>query len=173
MNSTTLLHILRIVILSLIQILVCKHIPLQSGAVQYMFLIIYPVGLILLPLQLPQFFNLLIAFACGAFVDLFYQSPGVHAGACLWMMFCRPLILKIFEPKSGYSTNQHPTGDSLGLFWFLQYAAVLMLIFFIAYFSLEIFTFVYFGEIVLKTILSFLVSMFFIFILQIVISPKQ
>ena len=48
-----------------------------------------------------------------------------------------------------------------------------MLIYFFFYFSLEIFTFVYLGEILIKTILSFVVSMFVISILQILLNPKN
>ena len=172
MNRIYIIHAVRIIVLSLIQVLVLRNVPMSSSAGQYIFIIIYPVGLLLLPIALPQFFALMIAFLAGTFVDIFYQSPGVHAGACLWMVFMRPWILKYFEPKSGYSSSQNPTGESLGIFWFMRYVSVLMFVFFFSYFVLEVFTFVYMGEILLKAILSFSVSLFFIFVLQILINPK-
>ena len=150
-----------------------KEINLVGSNQNYIFIIIYPVAILTLPMKIPQFFMVLIAFGIGFIVDLFYVSPGVHAGACLWMVVFRPLVLRLFEPKNGYQTDISPTISNLGVVWFSKYASVLLFIFFLAYFILEIFTFVYIGDILLKTILSFFVSSLIIFLVQLFYSFKS
>lgn len=166
MNNIWIKHIIRFLIYIAIQVLVLKEINLIGSNHNYIFIIIYPVFILTLPIKVPQFFMLLIAFAVGFTIDLFYISPGVHAGACLWMVAFRPLVLRLIEPKNGYLTDISPTISSLGIIWFSKYVSALLLIFFLSYFILDIFTFVYAGEIFLKTILSFFVSSIIIFLLQ-------
>ncbi len=166
MNSIWIKHIIRILLYIAIQVLVLKEINLIGSSQNYVFILIYPIIILTLPVKVPQFFMLLIAFAVGFTVDLFYVSPGVHAGACLWMVVFRPLVLRVLEPKNGYPTEVSPNIAGLGIVWFAKYVSVLLFIFFLSYFILDIFTFVYAGEIFLKTILSFFVSSIIIFLLQ-------
>jgi hypothetical protein len=173
MNNIWVNHIVRFILYIMLQVLVLKEINLIGTNQNYIFIIIYPVVILTLPIRVPQFFMILIAFSVGFIVDLFYVSPGVHAGACLWMVVFRPLVLRFFEPKNGYQTDISPTISNLGVIWFAKYASVMLAIFFFSYFILEIFTFVYFGEIILKTILSFFVSSIIIFLLQLFYSFKS
>ncbi|MBK9718576.1 MAG: hypothetical protein IPQ02_03240 [Saprospiraceae bacterium] len=173
MNSIWVVHIIRFILLLAFQVLILKGINLSESQIQYVTIIVYPVAVLLLPIALPQFFILVIAFCSGIFVDLFYGTIGVHASACLWMASVRPIVLKYLEPKSGYSVDQNPNSYNLGIFWFLQYASLLMGVYIFCYFILEVFTFVYFGEILIKTLLSFVVSIFIIFIMQILINSKN
>lgn len=173
MNSQIISNGLRIVFYILLQVLVLKEITLGGDQQPLVFIFIYPLVLIILPIKIPQFFVLLLAFATGLVIDLFYMSPGVHAGACLWMVLFRPVILKLFEPKNGYFTDAKPTIGDMGVVWFAQYAGSLLFVFFISYFSLQIFTFVYAVEIFTKALLSFLVSGIIIFLMQLFFSFKS
>ncbi len=173
MNNIWIKHIIRFLIYIAIQVLVLKEINLIGSNKNYIFILIYPVVLLTLPIRIPQFFMLLTAFAIGFIIDLFYVSPGVHAGACLWMVAFRPLVLRLIEPKNGYQTDFSPTISDLGIIWFTKYASILLFIFFFSYFVLDVFTFVYAGEIFLKTILSFFVSSLIIFLLQLFYSFKS
>lgn len=173
MNNIWVNHIIRFILYIMLQVLVLKEINLIGTNQNYIFIIIYPVVILTLPFRIPQFFMILIAFSVGFIVDLFYVSPGVHAGACLWMVVFRPLVLRFFEPKNGYQTDISPTISNLGVVWFAKYASVMLAVFFLSYFILEIFTFVYIGEIILKTILSFFVSSIIIFLLQLFYSFKS
>lgn len=173
MNKDLLVNGFRIILLIFFQVLILKEINLENNSTHYISIIIYQLGIILLPVGLPSFIVLLISFVCGMIVDSFYGSPGVHSSACLWMAASRPFVLKFLEPKSGYSINQKPTPSSLGIFWFLRFASILTFIYLFAYFTMEVFTFVYFGKILLKTLISFTVSMVVIFLIQILINPKE
>lgn len=173
MSNSWFIYTLRFLLYIAIQVLVLKDINLVGTNQNYVFIIIYPVALLTLPVKVPQFFIILTAFAMGFIVDLFYVSPGVHAGACLWMVVFRPLVLRVFEPKNGYQTDIAPTISNLGVVWFAKYASVLLFVFFLSYFILQIFTFVFAGEILLKTFLSFFVSSIVIFLVQLFYSFKS
>ena len=169
MNSAFFVNIALFVLLLAAQILIFNNMNFLGYINPYpyiLFIILYPVNSNKTGL-------LIAAFLLGIIMDMFCNSGGVHAAACLWMAAGRSFVLKFLEPKSGYSIDQKPNGYSLGIFWFFQYVSILMLIYFFFYFSLEIFTFVYLGEILIKTILSFVVSMFVISILQILLNPKN
>lgn len=173
MNNLIISNGLRIAIYILLQVLVLKEITLGGAQQPLIFIFIYPLVLVILPIRIPQFFVLFLAFVLGLIIDFFYLSPGVHAGACLWMTLFRPMALRIFEPKNGYHTDAEPTIGDMGVLWFAQYAGSLLLIFFISYFSLQIFTFVYTAEILIKAVLSFLVSGIIIFLMQLFFSFKS
>lgn len=166
-------NLIRLILYIALQVLVLKEINLGGQNHNLIFIFIYQIAILTLPFQIPQFFVVLIAFVIGFIVDLFYLSPGVNAGACLWMVLFRPIVLRIFEPQNGYQNDMSPTIGDLGIIWFMKYSSVLLFIFFLSYFILQIFTFVYTGEILIKTILSFFVSSIIIFLLQLFFSFKS
>jgi len=165
-------HIIRISILILIQVLVLKQINLGSGSFNYIFLFIYPVGIMLLPINTPKIGVLLIAFSVGLTVDIFYDSPGLHGAALVFMAFSRSFILRGLSPDTGYTKVSTPLAHSFGLVWFLQYSGMMLFAFLIVYFSLEAFTFVYIWSILAKTFFSFIASFAIIILHQILFSPK-
>jgi hypothetical protein len=166
------LNVIRILLLLFVQVFLLKDIQIYGGSEQYLYIIIYPLGLLLLPLSLPQFFVILIAFVCGFTVDLFYKSIGVHASASMWMVAARPLILKYLEPKTGYGTGVYLNAHHLGIFWFIRYILLGMTVFLFSYFCMEIFTLVYLDKILIKTLVSLMVSCFILFLIQIIVNPK-
>ncbi len=173
MNKSIFPFALRILMYVAVQVFVLKEIELGDSGRSYIEIIVYPAGMLFLPFHVSQFFLLILAFAVGVVIDLFYHSPGVHAGACLWMMLCRPLVLKWLEPKNGYGVDQTPSMSVLGAMWLFKYMGILLTIFFLSYFSLKIFTFVYLPKILLKAFLSFSVSIVIVFLIHILFSKKS
>ncbi|MEP7196729.1 MAG: hypothetical protein ABI851_09420 [Saprospiraceae bacterium] len=173
MNKEILPNFIRISLLILFQVLILREINLESSTSKYFNILIYQFGIMLLPVATPSFIVFLIAFLSGLIVDNFYNSIGVHASACLWMAACRVFVLKYLEPKSGYTINQKPSATSLGMFWFLQYTSILTITYLLTYFILDVFTLVYFGQILLKTIGSFTISILVILLIYILINPKE
>ena len=139
----------------------------------YISLFIYPLFLLLLPLKTPKVTLVLIGFGLGILIDLFYDSPGVHAGACLATAFFRPVILGLIEPREGYNVNFSPTIEKYGFIWFLSYAGALYFIHLLVYFSYEIFTPHNLAEIILRTISSFIFSMILIIMYMFMVKPKS
>jgi len=172
MSDLSIRHIIRIVILILLQGLVFQRIEVAGHSFNYFSLLVYPVGLMLLPVKMSRLSLVLLGFVVGLAVDLFYSSLGVHASACVFMMFMRPYIMQVLEPRGGYSVNDTPTPSSFGLNWFIRYSAIMLGLFLIFYFSVEVFTFAMFGQILLKAVSSFLLSFLVVFSYIMLFNPK-
>lgn len=172
MNNDFLKNIVRIILVVLIQVLILKRLNLSIGSFNYIHILFYPILIMILPLRISKPVLLLIGFAIGLTVDLFYDSLGVHASASVFLAYIRPYILNIFEPRGGFSVNISPTKHSLGIYWFIRYAAAMLLIHLVFYFSMEVFTLVYLKEIILRTLFSFIFSFAFIMLYKLLFNPK-
>jgi hypothetical protein len=171
MNNVTVVNVLRFVALLLLQGLVFKNIGVGWESFPYLHIIVFPVFILLLPIRIPKTLLILLGFLIGISVDFLYDTLGVHASAAVFTAFVRPLVLKIFEPRGGYNTSYSPTAARMGLGWFLRYAAILMFVHIFFYYSVEAFTFVYIADILMKTMVSFAVSMVFVMIFQLLFNP--
>lgn len=171
MNSLIAGNVFRFLGLVVLQGLVFKNIGVGWESFPYLHIIVFPIFIMLLPLRTPRVSIILLGFAIGITVDFFYNSIGLHASAAVFTAFIRPFVLKALEPRGGYNVSYSPTARRMGMGWFLQYAAILLFLHLFFYFSAEAFTFVYFIDILLKTIVSFGVSMVFLVIFQLLFNP--
>lgn len=172
-RTAVIANILRFIGILLAQVLVLKRMTVGLEAFPYIDILLYPLFILLLPLRMPRPLVMLIAFAMGMLVDIFYNSPGVHASASVFTAFIRPIVLKRLEPRGGYTAAHEPNRARMGWAWFLRYASILFAIHLFFYFSVESFTFVYILRILMKTVFSFLVSMIFVLIYMQVFNPKE
>ena len=172
-NNAIITNAARFLGLLLLQGLVLKRISLGWDGVLYLNVLLYPLFIILIPFRTPRTAQLLLAFALGMLLDFFYDSPGVHASAGVFTAFIRPFILRRMAPRDGYNINHSPTLRRMGLTWFLTYASIMLAFHLFFYFSVEAFTFVFLGEIILKTIFSYVLSMIFILIVMGVFNPMD
>ena len=168
MNNAIFTNGLRFIGLLLLQVLVFQGF---SMSFTYIHIIIYPIFILLLPIQTPRTLAILLGFLMGIGVDIFYGSLGVHASATVFTAFIRPSVMSVLEPRGGYNVNFSPTKRRMGLEWFIQYSGILMFIHLFFYFSVEAFTFFYIGSILLKTAISFVLSMIFIIMYQYIFNP--
>lgn len=173
MNSSIIKNGIRFVFLVLAQILIFKSIDLDTNGFSYFTIFIYPVFILLLPIRTPTVLVVLLGFLLGLTVDVFYDSLGVHAGASVFSAFIRSTILHLLEPRGGYEVNASPTKSNYGINFFFKYAAIFMFFHIVVYFSLEIFTPVYFNEIFIRTGFSFVLSILFVIIYQYLFNPKE
>jgi len=159
---------LRFLGLVLFQVLVLKNIDLNIGSFNYFHIIIYPLFIFLLPVKTPKPLMVILGFAMGMTVDLFYNSPGVHAAALTLTAFVRPNVLKLVEPVEGFSTSASPNAKLLGYSSFFIYASILLFIHLVAYFSMEAFSILYIYDIILRTIFSFIISILLLVLVQLI-----
>ncbi|MBK6947346.1 MAG: hypothetical protein IPH16_04015 [Haliscomenobacter sp.] len=171
MNNPIIRQGLRLLFFLLFQVLLLKQIPLGPIGPFYADAFVYPLFLLLLPQRTSLELLLLLGFGIGLFVDMFYDSWGVHASASVFLAFIRPGMLRRLEPKGGYNLNYGLTIQRFSLTWFLRYAAIMMLFYLGFYYSMQVFSPVFFLEIVAKTALSFVTSLFFILILMLIFNP--
>lgn len=172
MNSVISANIVRFVVLILTQVLILKRIAFHFGEFAFIHFIIYPLALILLPLNIPRPLLMTIGFVFGMVIDVFYDSPGVHASACVFTAFIRKYVLDLLEPYEGYSATLSPTPANTGVAWFLTYVSVLVGLHLLFYFSVEAFSFVFLFEILLNTIFSLLSSVALAMLVLLIFNPK-
>ncbi len=172
MNAVWLKQGLSFLFIFLFQVLVLKQVHLIWGSFNYISLIIIPLWYMLLPVQTPRWLLVAIGFISGMLVDWFYDSPGVFASAGTFIGFARPIILSYVEPKGGFRSISIPSKFHLGLNWFVTYASVMLLVYLLFYFSMEVFTPAYLVKILLKTIFSFILSILLMLLYVFIFDPE-
>ncbi len=171
MNSHIIRNIIRAVFVLFIQLVLLKRINITIGDFNYIHLTVYPIIILLIPYNSPRPLTILIAFLIGLFVDIFYDSLGVHAGACTMVAFARYYILGFVSPTNGYK-NPALTAYQYGVSWLLTYSGIFLFIHLFTLYSLEAFSFVYITEIALRTIFSFVASLFLMMVGYLIFNPK-
>lgn len=157
-------NIIRFVIIALLQVLVLRRITPTGFLFPYVSFFIYPILFLLLPYKTPKILLLFIGLFLGLFLDSFYDTPGIHAAACVATAFFRPYLLDLLIPRGGYNVNQNLVPANYGYTWYLKYAGILVLVHLLIYFCLLLFSPVYILQIMSRTLASFIFSMLFIYV---------
>lgn len=171
MNEIWRRNLIRIIFILGIQVLLLKRVSLTLGDFNYVHLTIYALIIALLPFGTNRSLLIFIAFLIGLFVDVFYKTVGVHAGATVLIAFLRYYILQVISPRDGYK-REALTPYKYGIPWFLSFMAILLFIHLVAIYSLEAFSLVYIKEIILRSVFSFLASLFIVMIGILIFNPK-
>ena len=101
---------------------------------------------------------------------MFQNTPGMHASACLFMMYLRPYWLKMISPRDGYDIETEPSIKKLGFAWYIAYASLLVFVLFF----IEVFRFSEFFDTLTRIALSSLLTLLLIIIAQYLTSkPKS
>lgn len=90
MNNVITTNSVRFIVLVLAQALVLNNINFLGYINPY----IYILFIILFPIKNNRMLFVFLGFLLGLSVDLFLDSGGVHAAACVTIAYIRPLILK-------------------------------------------------------------------------------
>ncbi|MCB0685547.1 MAG: hypothetical protein KDC53_03450 [Saprospiraceae bacterium] len=163
----------RFILLLLIQGLILHRVNLGGEDFNYVQIFVYPFFIMLLPVQTGRILLILLAFLIGISVDIFYDSPGLHASASVFTAFIRPFVLSAVEPRGGYKINSVPTKNQFGFNWFVRYISILLILHLFWYFSLEVFQISRILIVILKTIASFIASILFIGLYVVIFNPKN
>lgn len=155
-------HSLRFVFFLLIQVLILNQIEIGFG-IQLM---IYPLFILLLPVDIGVISLLFVSFCLGLLIDAFSNTYGLHASSALVFAFLRPIIFKLFDSRDGYDVLLETNIFNLGAVWFLKTFGVLIIIHHFWFFLLEMFKFNEFGYVLQKTILSAPISFALCILLQ-------
>lgn len=172
MRASTWIHIVRFVVLAILQVLIFRRLTLSLGGTAYVHFMIYPLAVMLMPIKTPRIVLMLAALLLGLFVDGFYNSPGVHASAIVLLAYVRKPLLNLLEPYEGYNEEVGPSLRVMGVTWFMSFLAASLAIYLFVYFSVEAFSFVYLLSIVLDTLVSLLASFFVMLLIEVVFSSR-
>jgi len=137
MIRTLVINILRFIVLVFIQVFLLKNITLYSFSTPYLYIMF----ILLLPFETPNVLLFILAFILGLTIDAFYDTPGLHAAACVVLALVRVMFISITVQKEGFDNEPEPTLSIMGFRWFLPYALVLTLFHHFFLFTLEVFSF--------------------------------
>ncbi|MDN5203491.1 Rod shape-determining protein MreD [Fulvivirgaceae bacterium BMA10] len=161
-NKNYVKQILYFILYLSIQVIFIKNVVLFGRG----FCFLYIVFLLLLPLEIGPLALMLIGFLTGFIVDVFYDSLGMHAAACVLIMFLRPHLMNVLTPRGGYEQVPVPTLKLMGLEWFSTYTFILVFIHSMALFYIEAGGFNRFFFTFSKVISSSILTFILIIILQ-------
>ncbi len=148
MNRDTALHIGRFIILILVQVLILNHIDFLGFLNPY----IYIIFILLAPLNINKSLFLFVSFILGLIIDMFGDSGGIHAAACVIIAFFRPVALRtVFGLSYEFQTVKL---SHVGSGERLAYVTLMVLTHHIVLFSLEFFNFSHILLIAKKTLFS-------------------
>ena len=152
----------------LAQVLLFKNVVLFHTA----FCFLYVVYLLTFPVETNPLLMMIIAFALGLSVDIFYDSMGLHAMASVFMVFVRGYWLARITPQGGYDRNSLPTLAMNGVQWFVVYALPLVFLHHLVLFFVESGGADYFWFTFFKVLMSTLFTMVCIVISEMIFSRQ-
>jgi rod shape-determining protein MreD len=124
MSRISIIQIISFFIYLFYQVLILKNIVLFNTS----FCFLYVAYLFFLPVDANNLILMLIGFAMGFAIDIFYDSLGLHAFACVFVMYVRNYYLSVITPQGGYDSSATPSIASNGIQWFLVYTMPLVFI---------------------------------------------
>jgi rod shape-determining protein MreD len=171
-------NILRFAIILGMQILLVNNAALARatnfGGVTYFAPFFYLLFIISLPAGLNKSLTLIICFVTGYVMDMFSNTGGLHASACLIIGLVRPLILARFFQNTTKDINRiTPSVYKLGMRDFLFYIFVIIILFSTYFHLIEVWSLKKLPNTLLKIIVSTLTTMLVIFIAQIFFVEKK
>ena len=129
------------VALCVAQILILNHIHLFGVAIP----LLYVYFVITFHRSTPKWAILLWSFALGLAIDVFSNTPGLAAGSLTLIAIIQPYLLELFVPRDSIDELEVSV-KVLGWGNFISFSAVLILIFCLAFFAVEAFTFYNWGH---------------------------
>ncbi|MFD2203925.1 rod shape-determining protein MreD [Shivajiella indica] len=101
------------------------------------FCFLYVFFILLLPIEMKTIPVMLISFAMGMGVDLFYDTIGIHTASLVATAFIRNTWLNILTPTGGYDENLNPSLLNMGMGWYVTYSLPLILLHHTLFFFIE------------------------------------
>jgi rod shape-determining protein MreD len=165
-NSDILINIVRFVLLVFLQVLLLNNVNLAG----YINPHIYILFIVLYPLDGNKGLLIFLSFLLGLSIDIFEDSGGVHAAACAFIAYIRPVVLKYsFGVSYEYNSIKIKKADPMER---LTYIASLVFIHHLIMFSLEIFSFKHILLLLKSTLFSGLFTIIVIVCTMIIFNKK-
>lgn len=167
--SNSVKNIIRFCLIMLIQIFILNKITLrwwlEPAGFPLFIPYVYPLFILLLPLETPVPVLLLVGFITGFTVDTFSNTAGMHACATVFLAYLRTNVLNALLPKNLTEYyNQSPSIKNMGWVPFLVYCGFLILLHHILFFTIELWSVNNVGYLVLKILASAVTSLLFIIV---------
>ena len=140
--------------LALVQVLLLNNIYLFGLATPFLYIYL----ILVLDKNIDRTVLMLVAFALGLLVDVFCNTPGVNAAASVLLAFVRPQLLRMFAPREEFE-NFEPGIHTLGIWAFMRYVLVALLLHHATVYFLEAFSFAHIGYLLARILCSTMLTM--------------
>lgn len=167
MNSVVVLNIVRFILLLAAQVILFDNINFFGYINPYPYLLF----IILYPVNGNRYALLLASFFLGLMVDMFSNSGGVHAAACVMTAYFRPYIFK-FSFGLSYEYQTVRINDVLTTERF-SFILIAVAIHHLTLFLLEVFKLNFIGDIILRTLFSAIFTIIFSIIIIYLFKPAR
>ena len=162
---------IRFVLFLLIQIIILNEVPpLHQFITPY----IYFLFLLWLPFGTNRITMTLVGFVFGYSLDLFTNTPGLHAAACTLLGYLRPTVLNLLlAQEASEEVNKEPSIGSMGWGPYFIYVFVLT---FVPHFYLVLLEWLQFGNFTYfigKVITTSLMSLLLIFLVELIMNRRK
>ncbi|HYG02981.1 MAG TPA: Rod shape-determining protein MreD [Chryseosolibacter sp.] len=124
MTRDKIIQVISFFIYLLYQVLILKNIVMFNTA----FCFLYVAYLFFLPVDTNNLLLMMIGLIMGISIDMFYDSLGLHAAACVFVMYLRNYYLSAITPQGGYDSSATPSIATNGIQWFLIYTFPLVFV---------------------------------------------
>ena len=166
MNNSVFTHTFRFILLVLVQVLLFNNINFLGNINPY----IYIIFIALFPVKNNRSIIIILSFLLGLSIDIFSDTGGIHAAACVFIAYIRPVILKfsfgmIYEHQT-IKFNTVEFGEKI------TYISILTIIHHFVLFYLEIFSISKITLVLQKTLFSSIFTILLIILITIIFSKK-
>ncbi|WP_303318530.1 rod shape-determining protein MreD [Flavivirga abyssicola] len=167
MNNLLSVNSVRFIVLVLIQVLIFNNINFWGYINPYPYILF----IAFFPVKSNRVMIILSGFLLGLIVDMFLDSGGIHAAACVFIAYVRPVILKF-----SFGTMYEHHNMKFGAVEFgskMTYITLLVGLHHIILFSLEIFSLPKIILVLQKTLFSGIFTILLSTIITIIFSRKS
>lgn len=163
-------NILRFFIFVFIQVYILDVMPhLHELITPYLYFLF----ILWLPFYIKRGWLLVLGFVLGLTIDYFLMTPGLHAAACVLVAYLRPFVINLFAPKDASGFNyKEPSPKAMGWSAYSLYAIILSFLHNGYLLFLEWLSFGSFIGFLMKVISSTAISMFMIYIAELLFPRK-
>lgn len=162
-NSSNVIRMLLLyVITTIVQIVVLNNLSMTSFVnpqLYILFLLSMPFGVGTIPLML-------YGFVTGIVIDLFCDTPGMHASACVLIAYIRRYVLNMLAYRDAYKSDEIPSVMVYGWPWYVKYAGILVSVHHVMLFFVEQFDTLFFWPTLLRVVLSILSTIVLLLLVQ-------
>jgi len=169
MGKLVVFNTIRFAMVLLLQVALFKNMGYYNMATPFPYIFF----LFFLPIGIPNLLLFAICFCTGLAVDAFYDSIGVHAGACVWFGFFRIFFIRIGLDIDLRESSGTPSMGETGLRWFLPYLLLGTLAHHAALCFLEAFSFVNMSGTLARIGLSSLFTLSILFVMCLFMYRKK
>jgi rod shape-determining protein MreD len=176
--STPIRFLVNFVFIMSVQVLLLNDIVIKSSfslfGIPAFIPLIYPLVLLLMPLNTHHWVSMILGFITGMTMDLFCNTPGMHTASCVLLGFVRPYLLTLFfQQQIKELGDTRPTLYRMGITSFALYVAMALLIHHFLFYTLQIWSFRNILYILLKTLMSGVLSLLLILVSQLLFASRE